>query len=360
MRNLNKFPWKDFPLISDDMFIIDKCKTITTTNINENFGIFDIVGATSKNNGNVCFANESYSLKLSNKNAICLIKTGQGSVGDAVYKNNDFIPSNNVCVIRKNKLTINTGLFITTLINVSSDRYNYGYIRNEKRIARERIMLPIKNNGKPDWEFMEKYSQSIAIKKLEEYISYCKNKLATLEYKKTEKLENKKWKEFFLKEIFHDIQRGKRLTKNQQLFGYKPYISSTALNNGVDSFIKNDNNVRVFYNCLTIANSGSVGSCFYHPYEFVASDHITHLKNSTFDNFTYLFISNQLKKLSDKYNFYREINDKRISRDKIVLPTNNDGNPDYKFMSQYMKNLEYIKIKQYLNYIESIKSIPLE
>lgn len=32
---------------------------------------------------------------------------------------------------------------------------------------------------------------------------------------------------------------------------------------------------------------------------------------------------------SQKYNFNREINDLRISREKISLPVNNNGEPDY-------------------------------
>ncbi|MDC5645996.1 restriction endonuclease subunit S, partial [Acinetobacter baumannii] len=132
-----------------------------------------------------------------------------------------------------------------------------------------------------------------------------------------------------------------------------PYISSTAANNGVDEFIGNDLGVRKFSNCLTIDNSGSVGACFFHHYEFVASDHVTHLKNATFSKYIYLFISAQLSKLSSKYNFNREINDKRIAREKVLLPINDDNQPDYEYMKQNMINLEFKKRKQYLIFIES-------
>ncbi len=57
-----------------------------------------------------------------------------------------------------------------------------------------------------------------------------------------------------------------------------------------------------------------------------------------------------------KYNFNREINDKRISREKILLPVNDQEQPDYEYMEQYMKNLMYKKIKQYLEYIEKQSS----
>ena len=174
--------------------------------------------------------------------------------------------------------------------------------------------------------------------------------LTKVNYKDVETLEDKDWHEFFIKDIFPTVQRGKRLTKENQVEGQKPYVSSTASNNGIDNFIGNKTGVRIFSDCLTIANSGSVGSSFYHPYEFVASDHVTHLQNSSFSKFVYLFIATQTNRLSGKYNFNREINDKRISRDKIMLPINDNGEPDYGFMAQYMMNLEYKKRKEFLDF----------
>lgn len=174
-----------------------------------------------------------------------------------------------------------------------------------------------------------------------------------LVYKQIPSLISKKWHEFFLIDIFDSIQRGKRLTKANQISGDVPYISSTATNNGIDNFIGNTKKVREFSNCLTIANSGSVGSSFFHPYKFIASDHVTHFKSSRLDKYSYLFIATQTKRLSDKYNFNREINDKRISRDKIMLPVTNAGKPDYKYMAQYIKNIEYKKRNNYMKYMES-------
>ena len=38
---------------------------------------------------------------------------------------------------------------------------------------------------------------------------------------------------------FNTIQRGKRLTKSNQIKGLTPYISSSGINNGLDNFISN-------------------------------------------------------------------------------------------------------------------------
>jgi len=169
-------------------------------------------------------------------------------------------------------------------------------------------------------------------------------------------LEGREWKAFLLKDIFLWVQRGKRLKKENQKNGSTPYISSTSLNNGVDNFIGNQFGIRKFSDCLTIANSGSVGSAFFHSYSFVASDHVTHLKGENFNKFSYLFVLSILRRLSEKYNFNREINDKRISRERIVLPVTPSGGPDYEFMEFYVKRLFTQKISEYEDYARKILS----
>lgn len=161
------------------------------------------------------------------------------------------------------------------------------------------------------------------------------------------------WKEYYIKDIFEKIQRGKRLTKANFIDGVTPYVSSSAITNGVDSFVGNKEKVRIFENCLTLANSGSVGSTFYHHYPFVASDHVTHLKNDNFNKYIYLFIASIIKRLESKYNFNREINDTRLKNEVILLPLTENSEIDYEFMEEYMKHLEAKMITKYLNYLKN-------
>ncbi|PWK26324.1 type I restriction modification DNA specificity protein [Arcicella aurantiaca] len=160
-------------------------------------------------------------------------------------------------------------------------------------------------------------------------------------------LKDVNWGEFYLKDIFKDIQRGKRLKKNNHIEGKIPYISSTGINNGVDNFVGNINNVRIFSNCLTIANSGSVGVSFYQSFYFVASDHITKLKNENFEKYVYLFLSMIVSQLGEKYSFNREINDSRIYKERILLPMTPQEQPDYVFMEEYMREKEQEKINAF-------------
>ena len=351
MLKLSDREWKSFNLIDDNMFYIDDVKTFKSTAEVLDDGVLDIVGATSKNNGNVGFLPKKYKDYLIKGNCICLIKTGQGSVGDAVYKQGEFVPSNNVCVIRSSWLNKYNGLFIVTEINKQAGRYSYGYIRNNIRIRKEQLLLPMTENGTPDYYIMETYIKEREAQKRKEYLDYCKEQLKIIggEYNLIP-LSEKQWKSFFIVDVFDTIQRGKRLKTADHLIGSIPYVSSSALNNGVDNFVSNDKGVRKFSDCLSLANSGSVGSTFYEPFEFVASDHITHLKSDKFNKYHYLFLATMTSRLSQKYNFNREINDKRISREIVLLPVTSDNKPDYDYMEKYSRNLLRNKIQSYIDY----------
>jgi hypothetical protein len=147
------------------------------------------------------------------------------------------------------------------------------------------------------------------------------------------------------------------LKKDNHIKGEMPYISSTGINNGVDGFVGNTGNVRIFNDCLTLANSGSVGTTFYQPFQFVASDHVTKLSNTKFDKYVYLFISMLISRLGEKYSFNREINDDRIKKEKIMLPVNGQKEPDYAFMESYMRDLERKKIAEYQSFIAKMGGV---
>ena len=245
----------------------------------------------------------------------------------------------------------NNGLFASKCIEKTSFfKASYGNLFNSNRLINAKILLPVLENGEPDFDFMENYIYELEQEKLSEYKAYAQKLVSELSYQDIESLENKEWKAFLLTDLFENIQRGKRLTKEKQKDGSIPYVSSSAQNNGVDNFISNETGVRIFENCLSLANSGSVGSCFYEPFKFVASDHITHLRNLKNTKYSYLFTATLLNRLSQKYNFNREINDKRISNEIIILPITSDGKPDYIYMEQYTKNLMLRKYCEYLDY----------
>ena len=63
-----------------------------------------------------------------------------------------------------------------------------------------------------------------------------------------------------------------------------------------------------------------------------------------------MFIATIVQRLEEKYSFNREINDVRINKEKIVLPVDESGTPDYDFMEQYIKEREQQIVQKYIEY----------
>lgn len=164
-------------------------------------------------------------------------------------------------------------------------------------------------------------------------------------------LNEREWAEFDIRAVFPEIRRGKRLKTADHIDGNIPYVSSSAMNNGVDAFIGNDGHIRKYENCITLANRGSVGTAFNHCYEFIAGDHVTALQSSKLNKYSYLFVATMVSRLREKYSFNREINDLRINREKVLLPVDEEGQPDYDFMEQYIREREKQRIAQCIEHI---------
>lgn len=269
------------------------------------------------------------------------------------YQPHSFYTGQNIQVLYNENLNKYTAKFIIPLLKMQVSKLSWGGNgATLGRLKRMQLLLPVNDDNLPDYAFMEAFIKEREAEKRKQYIEYCKKQLKNIGGgHNLIPLKDKEWQSFFIVDIFDNIQRGKRLKTADHLSGKVPYVSSSSLNNGVDNFVSNNKGVRRFSNCISLANSGSVGSSFYEPFEFVASDHITHLKNEEFNKYHYLFLATMTSRLSQKYNFNREINDKRISREIILLPLNDESVPDYEYMEQYSKNLICKKIRNYLDYV---------
>lgn len=341
MNKLLSKRWK--PFVISDIFTISPGKRLTKAAMK--VGKRPFIGATDSNNGITAWVdNTNESL-----DKLVLGVNYNGSVVETFFHPYECIFSDDVKRLHlKNGITsYHVMLFLKTMIIQQKVKFEYGYKFNEKRMQRQKILLPVTDEDSPDWQFMEEYMRRKEILLLKPTIEkLCK--LLIHREKLGGKLCHSQWKPFSFTEVFTKIQRGKRLKKADHTEGTVPYVSSTALNNGVDGFIGNEDSIRKFEDCITIANSGSVGSAFFHQYEFVASDHVTQLKRKGLDKYAYLFMLPIINRLSEKYCFNREINDKRIKREKILLPVNNKGKIDFEFMSSFMQEVESDMLKNTL------------
>lgn len=341
--NLTNREWKEFKI--SDIFIVSTGSLIPK----EVFKNGDIPRLTATDNQNGIF---NFYEKVEHKNYREVANFISVSfLGSVFYHPYSASLDMKIHAVQIRDLPLNRYLaaFLVFCFKRMATSYSYGDQLSSSDLPKKKILLPISEKGKPDYEFMEAFMKQKEAERLKKYTNYIGKRIEQVkDFKEVNPIEEKEWGEFFLNEIFTEIQRGKRLKKEDHIKGQMPYVSSSALNNGIDGFISNKNSVRIFNNCLSLANSGSVGATFYQPFKYVASDHVTKLENNKFNEFIYLFISTIAKRLSEKYSFNREINDQRIKREKIVLPIDENGQPDYDYMENYIKRIEYEKLTKYI------------
>ena len=308
------------------------------------------VGATNRNNGVLKFV--EYDDKIITRgNCIIFISQGDGSAGYSIYKKEDCICGGTVIAAYADFINEYNGMFISCCSDMNQAKYSHGHARSLDRLKKDFIMLPVNNENKPDFDFMESYVKNLLMEDMVLLKKYISEKLKDIDFNEIDDLDTKEWKEYNINEIFTTIQRGKRLKNSDHILGDIPYISSSMINNGLSDFIGNEDGKK-FSNCISIANSGSVGAAFYHDYEYIASDHITALKNDKFNKYVYLFLTVIVSKIGEKYSFNREINDFRIANEKILLPINENKEPDYYYMERYIKKIMYEQYKAYYNFLE--------
>lgn len=346
MQSLDEKSWNEFYL--NDIFGFKLAKGDNQPK-NMNQGRIPVVSAGETNNGVTAF--------VSNPDEGSVFQSGTVTVdmfGKAFWHGYDY------CAVSHGRVNIldlnapnNSSQFISTCIDEGTiSKYSYNQMCSQKRLTRQKVMLPVTDSGEPDYEYMAEYTRQKRETMLDKYRKYVEAHIAELgELVEIQTLDGKEWNHFRMPEIFGLIQRGKRLKNADHVPGIAPYVSSTANNNGVDDYIEATPGTRAFGDCISLANSGSVGTAFYEPFEYVASDHVTALKTEGMSKYVYLFLTSTIEKQGSNFNFNREINDARIKNMQIMLPVTDSGEPDYAYMEQYAKNMVLRKYQQYLEFI---------
>lgn len=217
------------------------------------------------------------------------------------------------------------------------------------RLKKQKIMLPVTSKGNPDYDFMEQYMRHKEQAKINEFQTYITKRLNELKnYQDVIPLSEKDWDEFEIEKLFY-VKSGTRLTKAYMKRGKKPFIGATDSNNGITEFVSNTNDSEDS-NVLGVNYNGSVVENFYHPYKAIFTDDVKRLtfKHIEGNKFLYLFVKTAILNQKMKYQYGYKFNGARMSKQKIMLPINENKTPDYEYMENYMKRLEYLKLTEYL------------
>lgn len=155
-------------------------------------------------------------------------------------------------------------------------------------------------------------------------------------------IDTKQWKEFVIKDLF-TIKRPSARSQANYEDGDVPFVASGNFNNGVLKYLQPKEGEELDAgNCLTV--SPLDGSCFYQESNFLgrggAGSSIILLYNSKLNFHSGCFIATVIRTVCSKYAYSDMANKDTIGSEKIKLPVDELGSPDFLYMESYMKNLE--------------------
>lgn len=307
-----------------------------------------IIAASGANEGFSCFSND----EPISKNAMTISFNGVGT-GTAFVHNYLFNLNSDCGLVKpKENISLYALRFIAVSINQNKNKFNYGYKANESRILRQTVLLPILDDGQPDYVYMAEYAQQKRETMLNKYLEYVEEHVAELEHKDIPALDEKEWKPIFISSMF-ELVRGCENNMAMLEDGYTPLISAKANNNGLKGFVHNPKKI-IAGQCITLNNDGDGGAglAYYQPANMALDSHVTALV-PLFDMsaFVMLFIAKCISGLHGFFGHGLSISNPRAKRLRIMLPVTDTGEPDYAYMEQYSKNMMLRKYKQYLEFI---------
>ena len=327
MLDLHDREWKEFRIC--DIFIIKAGKRLTKSDMTS--GNKPFIGATDNNNGITEFVSNTNVSEDCNVLGV----NYNGSVVENFYHPYTCIFSDDVKRFQTKQVQGNKYiyLFMKTVILQQKCKYAYGYKFNEKRMQKQSLLLPVDESGNPDYAFMEQYIKEREQQIIQNYIDYIGNNIQI--GGGITPLNQKDWKEFFVEDVV-TILPGRDIYDAERIPGKTPYVSSSSVNNGICHFVNNANDT-LEANCISVNRNGSVGFAFYHPYEALFSNDCRKLRPKYESNYISLFIATQITAQRNKYSYGYKMGTARLKRQKIMLPTTDNGTPDYDYMEQYVR-----------------------
>lgn len=268
-----------------------------------------------------------------------------GSIGSTFLQTKEFYTSQNVAVLQpKSNLDSGILLFLARLIEKECSKRFVAFGRElNKHIKRDfTIKLPLIEKDKPNWPIIA----SIVKDQIIPQIPKKAQKVWLQKYDTTPlkqenmKLNTQDWKWFVVNDLF-DVQAGKYHYSSEYEEGKTPYLSATAINNGVGDFI----NLSPEFSGGVLTTEKVGCTAFYQPKPFCATSDVNIIKRKDgkeINQYVGLFLASIIDfNESYRWTYGRQCRVNDTQKIRIKLPVTPSGEPDWKFMEDYIKSLPF-------------------
>ena len=252
------------------------------------------------------------------------------------YQADDFCASVNIAVLRNSHLNRYNSQFVCSVLRNAHQKFDYTSKISKELLNKEMIMLPVDKTGQPDWAYMESYMANLETK-----VAESLTLLQTAKDAEKKKVDTREWGKFKIGELFDAFLSKDDIQPKSITDGTIPLVSSGKENNGIIAYIEEPKAHLWEGNTLTVDMFGKV---FFHeqPYFAVSHGRVNILKpKSAVSGSALQFIGCAIEKAtSKKYEFSEMCTGTKLLKDTIMLPVNQNGDPDWDYMEKYMKMVQ--------------------
>ena len=344
MKNkIDTSTWKRFNLYDERLFTIDSGNKFDKSKMSIISPTINFVSRSSVNNGITCVVDKYNNIKPYSAGNMTIALGGE-YLGSCFIQEKDFYTSQNVNVlIPKWDMPFNVKLFIAFVIFKESRTYYKAFEDelNRHMMTDFSILLPVDVNGNPDWRYMDDY-----IKKIEEKSKKRINNLLTIPQKKKE-VDTTSFKSFIVKDLFEIHPTSTYNMINKQLLdgGTNPVLANSAYNNGIGGYSTLETTEKG--NMITFSDTVDANTIFYQENDFIGYSHVQGLYEKGkykgyWTKYSLLYFSTifkaraKIKGFDYGNKFRRDI----ASELDVLLPVDQNGDIDFGYMENYMKEIE--------------------
>ena len=269
----------------------------------------------------------------------CITIGAEGFV--AFWQPDDFVAGNKVYALRHSGLNELSALFVCAALNVLSSEYSFSNARILDSIKQEVILLPAMPDGEPDWAYMETYMQQVLDR--EEMFAEHLVSLTAEAVADGHVIDTSTWKAFKVGDLF-DVVRGTSRIMRDLRSGSTPLIAAARAEQGVAGYfdVKSE-----YADAITVScNGAGCGSTFFHKGEFaITGDASVLLAKGDVSESALLFIASVFdSRFTSIYSYAEKCGPVVLSNSDVMLPATPDGEPDWAYMEQYMKDVMAVEV----------------
>lgn len=275
-------------------------------------------------------------------------------------------------IVPKIELTDSSISFFTTILNKQKPILLSVLVRDVDTVFRNKTCLLPTHNGEIDFKFMEKFIAELNAARLAElnaYLTITGLKDYTLTPEEEQAIKDfetgsVKWGEFDVIKVF-DVRNAGNILANEIVkgSGSTPYLCASRENNAVSSYISHREELINEGNCIFIGGKTFVVT--YQECDFFSNDsHNLTLRLNDSEHRTKLkqlyLVTCVNKSLGHKYSWGDSVSNRKIQKDKILLPCFH-GQVDFSKMGTFISAIQKLVIKDVVLYadreIEATKQV---